>query len=449
MSTLRSLRFRLTLVFLGVAGPVLVASAIGVDALVRRSVWASVDAAIVEEAETLANLARSQTPIELAETVERIGREHSPGPAKFVRALDSRGGVRASFGRVPASLAAEPPGSGIHVTTVWEDGAPFRVADYVEGAAGSYEVGVGVHGLVAQLRHTRRVIAALLALLLAVVGSLAWIVTGRATAELTRLAAELETIEAAALEQRLVPRRTAEVDRLASVLNRLLARLEAAMEALRRFTADAAHELRTPIAALRTHVELALGEAPRAGAVRDHLVDVVEQVDRVGVLAENLLMLSAIEAGDRGDATEPVPLDRLLAEVAEVLEPLAQEQGRKLEWRAEPGIQVNGTAGLLKRLVLNLVDNALRHTPSTAAVAVELRRVGSIVSLEIADDGPGIAKDELPRVFERFHRGRSSAAGTGLGLAICREIVLRHRGEIAIESGKGRGTRVRVTLPPA
>jgi signal transduction histidine kinase len=442
----RSLRVRLTLVFLAVAGPVLGASAIGTDILVRRSVWAAIDAATVEEAETIASLRPSQTPAALADAIARIAAERSPGPEKFVRVIDAHGDVRASSGHPPADLPAPQRVAVSRVVTVWAGSVPFRVADYVGADGSSYEVGVAVAREVALLRHSRAFIAAALGFLLAVIGSLAWIITGRATSELLRLAGELETIEATALDRRLVARRTAEVDRLASVLNRLLARLDAAMESLRRFTGDAAHELRTPIAALRTHVELALRESPLGGGARDHLLDVFEQVDKLGALAENLLMLNTIEASD--ECAERVALDRLAAEVCEDLEPIANEQGRSLTCRPEMGVAVTGVVALLRRLVSNLVDNCFRHTPPGTAIDVTVTKSGDYAVLEVADEGPGIDGAELPLVFERFHRGRRSN-GTGLGLAICREIVFRYHGDITIDRNATRGTRVRVTLPAA
>ena len=444
MSAPGSLRVRLTLVFVAVAGPALGISALGADTLVRRSIWASVDAAIVEEAETIASLGPSQTPPALADMVARIGGERSPGPEKFVRALDARGGVRATSGRPPAGLPASHEAS--RVFTLWDGAVPFRVVHYLSPDGSSYEIGVAVAREITLLHRSRALIVAALVFLLAVVGALAWIITGRVTSELIRLADEIETIEATALERRLVPRHTAEVDRLANVLNRVLARLEAAMERLRRFTADAAHELRTPIAALRTHVELALAETPPAGAARDHLLDVVEQVDRVGALAENLLMLNAIETGE--ERAERVAFDRLAAEICKDLEPIAHEQGRCLTCRPEAGVEVTGIVTLLRRLVSNLVDNCFRHTPPGTAIEVTVARSGDRALLEVADEGPGIDGAELPQVFERFRRGRRSG-GTGLGLAMCREIVLRHDGEITIDRSSTGGARVRVSLPAA
>jgi signal transduction histidine kinase len=285
-------------------------------------------------------------------------------------------------------------------------------------------------------------------LLLASLAVLAWAITSRATAELARLAAELETVEAGSLDRRLAPRRTVEVDRLAAVLNRLLARLESAVGHLRRFTADAAHELRTPVAALRAHLEVALARARTPEAYQDGLIDALEQTERLGRLAADLLTLSAVEAGTTGGETrdEIVRLDRLAREVAEFLEPVAQEQGRPFLCEAEHAVAVRGAPELLKRLVLNLVDNAFRHTPVAAPVHLCVRGEDGLARIEVRDGGPGIVAADVPGVFERFRRGRSATAGTGLGLALCREIAARHRGQIALDSAPGSGTTVTVTL---
>ena len=301
-----------------------------------------------------------------------------------------------------------------------------------------------------ELRTLRRVqlaIGASAALLLGTLAFLAWAITTRATAEIHQLAAELETLEAASLDRRLAPGRTSEVDRLVAVLNRLLSRLETAVGHLRRFTADAAHELRTPIAALRAHLEVALARGGSPDGYRNGLLDALEQAERLGRVAADLLTLSAVEAGAGG--TDVVRLDAVAREVADFLEPVAQEQGRRFACVSERPVAVCGAPDLLKRLVLNLVDNAFRHTPPSAAVRLAVHSDDGTATIEVNDDGPGIPATDLPQVFERFRRGRGATTGTGLGLALCQEIATRHHGRIALESAPGVGTRVIVTLPLA
>src|SRR5262249_17540646 len=123
------------------------------------------------------------------------------------------------------------------------------------------------------------------------------------------------------------------------------------------------------------------------------------------------------------------------------------EQGRQFRCRTEGAVTVRGTSPLLKRLLVNLVDNAFRHTPASAAVVLAVWHEDGTACIEVSDDGPGIAAAELPPAFQRFHRGPSGRGGSGLGLARCQEIVSRHGGNIAIESRPGEGTTVTVTLP--
>jgi signal transduction histidine kinase len=426
---------------------VFAAAAIGMAVLIEHAQWAPLDAALQEEADTLAALFDLGHAAALDEVVARLASERDLGTPKFVRVTGSDGETLAQSGSVPDAVALlSSPAA--RVATVQEKGEAYRVV-WCRAGGGWSQIGVNGSAHMRLLRRADWVIGGTAAGLLLCMSGLAWTITTRGTVELARLAAELETIEASSLDRRLAPRHTTEVDRLTTVLNRLLGRLEAAIDHLRRFTADAAHELRTPIAALRAHLDVAIGSAPSAEAYRNGLLDALEQTERLGRLAEDLLALSAVEAGVAGPAgqTEVVRLDVIAREVAEFLEPVAQEQGRRFTSRVEAPLLVHGTPALLKRLVLNLVDNAFRHTPPPAGVDVHLASSNGVVNLEVSDQGPGIPPDEVPLVFERFHRGRSASAGTGLGLALCREIVLRHHGNIALRSAPGVGTTVTVTLP--
>src|SRR6266480_7847172 len=202
-----------------------------------------------------------------------------------------------------------------------------------------------------------------------------------------------------------------------------------------------------PIAALRAHLEVALARGRSPDGYRNGLLDALEQAERLGRVAADLLTLSAVEAGAGG--TDVVRLDAVAREVADFLEPVAQEQGRRFACVSERPVAVCGAPDLLKRLVLNLVDNAFRHTPPSAAVRLAVHSDDGTATIEVNDDGPGIPATDLPQVFERFRRGRGTTTGTGLGLALCQEIATRHQGRIAIESAPGVGTRVIVTLPLA
>jgi len=279
-----------------------------------------------------------------------------------------------------------------------------------------------------------------------VLGVGAWTITGRATRELDRLAAEVATVEAGSLARRLSAGSTDEVDRLVSALNRVLERLERSVAQLRRFTADAAHELRTPLAAMRARLEIALAEDAPA-VPRDSVVDALEQAERLGHLAEDLLTLARVEGGAiTSKALEgSVDLTGLVNEVGAAMAPIAEEQARLFAWTADPGLCVHGSEPLLKRVLLNLVDNAFRHTPASACVRVDAHRDDGQAVLEVRDDGPGVDPSVRPHLFERFRHG--TGAGSGLGLALVREIVERHRGTVLVSDAAPSGTRVRVLLP--
>jgi signal transduction histidine kinase len=452
MSVARSLRWRLTLAFIAVA-TVAVTGATGAMAVIlQHAVWRPIDAMLREECESLVAIHELGRLEDLPRAAEKIRAEKDIGHHKFLRITDSSGRILGEAGVAPSSAAQLAPPTERHVgyTSFRSQDKPYRIVWCPVAGGGWSQEGVQVMAQVRSLRRAYSAIALAAVVLLALLAFLAWTISTRATADLGRLAAELETIEAGSLDRRMVARTTSEVDRLATVVNRLLARLETGVGHLRRFTADAAHELRTPLAALRAHLEVAIARPASVDVYREGLLDALEQTERLGRLAEDLLTLSAVEAGvgSADGVGDLVRLDAVAREVAEFLEPVAQEQGRSFACQAAEPVAVRGATGLLKRLVLNLVDNAFRHTPTTAEVRLVVRSANGTATVEVSDGGPGIPADEMELVFQRFHRGRGGS-GTGLGLALCREIAARHRGEIAIRSAPGTGTTVVVTLPVA
>jgi signal transduction histidine kinase len=444
----RSLRSRLTLLFIGVAGGTVLAAAIGMALLVEHAVWAPLDAELGEEAETVCSLLAAGALDDVRQAAAAMAAEHAPGPGKFMRVSRPDGSVLARAGRLPQAIRdySPGPGSGGHTIDIPRVG-PYRAYWYNDSSMCRALVGAGAARYARTLRRAWIAIVSVAGGLLAALLALAWIITGRATSELGRLAEEIETIEAGSLARRLVPRQTLEIDRLAAVLNRLLERLEAAMTHLKDFTADAAHELRTPVASLRARLEVTLSGERSERAYHDGLLDALEQTERIGSLAEHLLALSAVEAGVDAEDAGPVRLDALAREVCESLEPVAQEQERRFECVAKAPIMVRGEPQLLKRLLLNLIDNAFRHTPRATGVRLTVGTAGDDAIVQVSDEGPGIPHDELPRVFDRFRRGKAApAGGRGLGLALCREIVARHRGSIVVENREGTTVTVRLPL---
>jgi signal transduction histidine kinase len=428
----------------------IVAAVMGTRTLIDRAVWGPLDAALLEEATTLEALWDRNRPDEFVRMVRRIGEETDLGQSKFVRVTEADGRILAEAG--PWSGDEAPPPSGDRVTevrTLIHGEHAFRLVRYPHSGGGWTALGVNADDERQLLLRPHIAMFLGAAFLLVTLATLAWVITTRSVNELERLAGELETLEAGSLDRRISARRTSEVDRVVTVLNRLLARLEAAITHLRRFAGEAAHELRTPVAALRARLEVTVEGESSLERYRNGLLDALEQTERIERLAEGLLTLTAIEQGSIAATAvrEPVRLDAVAREVGEAFEPVAQEQGRPFVCRTPEPVVVSGAEPLLKRLLLNLVDNAFRHTPHSAPVEIAVSAKDGTAHVRVIDHGPGIPAHELPRLFERFRRGStSSGSGSGLGLAICREIVAAEGGHIAVESSAGTGTIVTVTL---
>ncbi|MFE3454929.1 ATP-binding protein [Nonomuraea sp. NPDC059194] len=259
-------------------------------------------------------------------------------------------------------------------------------------------------------------------LLLAVVAGMTWFSVGRALAPVAAIRAKVADITARDLHQRVpVPESGDEIARLATTVNGTLDRLETAVERHKQFVADAAHELRSPIATLRARMELA--------EPTDLSTEALADVDRLQRLAGDLLLLARLDAGEPLKAEE-VDLGQVVAE--ESLRP-----GAAVTLDISPDVVISGSRGHLARLVTNLVDNAVRH--AATAVEVRVRGKDGAAVLEVLDDGPGIPSEHREAVFDRFTRLDEARArdggGVGLGLPIARDIATLHGGTLAVRDG--------------
>jgi two-component system, OmpR family, phosphate regulon sensor histidine kinase PhoR len=221
------------------------------------------------------------------------------------------------------------------------------------------------------------------------------------------------------------------------------------------FIANASHELRTPLASLLGFVETLRGPARNDLAAQDRFLAIMEgQAKRMARLIDDLLSLSRIELNAHIRPTGRADLAAVVRQLADALRPLAEERGTalSLDLPAE-GVEVVGDRDELLRVLENLIENAIKYGREGGRVAVRLGRRGGEVLAEVADDGPGIAAEHLPRLTERFYRVSVAASrdvgGTGLGLAIVKHILARHRGRLEIESVLGQGSTFRVVLPAA
>ena len=288
-----------------------------------------------------------------------------------------------------------------------------------------------------------------LPLLVGIVAAVTWRVTGRALAPVEQIRATADAVSATDLSRRVpVPRSDDEIARLSHTMNRMLDRLERSQDRQRRFVSDASHELRSPIAALRQHAEVARGhpEATTTSALAD---TVLAEALRLQRLVEDLLVLARADEHGLDLRHQPVDLDDVVLDEARRLHATT---GLAVDATAVSAGAVSGDADALRRVVRNLVDNAARH--ATGKVALSLAERDGIVTFAVEDDGPGVAPADRARVFERFvrlddARARSDAdgSGLGLGLAIVAELVAALDGEVAMTGAGLGGTRVEVTLP--
>jgi two-component system sensor histidine kinase QseC len=239
-----------------------------------------------------------------------------------------------------------------------------------------------------------------------------------------------------------------EIAPLVAALNALFDRLRQSLEQERRFTADAAHELRTPLAAVKTQAQVALGAMDDAERGRA-LANVVGGADRAARLVEQLMVLARLDPQTALPPGQTVDLTALAQQGVAEIAPAAAAKGVEVGLAAGGTAPVAGDAVLLAVLLRNLLDNAVRYTPAGGEVEVSLQRTDDSVSLAVVDTGPGIPEAERSRVFDRFHRVLGTGEeGSGLGLSIVRRIADLHRARVSLGAGTGgRGLRVEVLFP--
>jgi two-component system heavy metal sensor histidine kinase CusS len=300
----------------------------------------------------------------------------------------------------------------------------------------------------------QRTLWLVLGLALVVCSLTGYLLVRRGLRPLARITATAERIRSTTLDERLgVAGLPAELAELAATFNAMLDRLQESFQRLARFSADIAHELRTPVNNLRGVAEVTLGRPRTPGEYRDALSSCLEECGRLARLIDSLLFLARAESPAAPLATEPVDVGRELAAVCEFYEAAAADAGVSLTAEAPSGVVARLDRTLFQRAVGNLVANALAHTPAGGRVSVAAGSDDGRVLVEVADTGRGIPPEHLPRVFDRFYRvddARSAAAGgVGLGLSIVRTIATLHGGTATIASAPGCGTRVTLTLPAA
>jgi heavy metal sensor kinase len=298
--------------------------------------------------------------------------------------------------------------------------------------------------------------SALLALpvVLLVVAAGGWWIARRALAPITAITRAAASITADRLGERLpAPATDDEIGAHVHVLNGMFDRLQRSFEQAIRFAADASHELRTPLTILRGEIEEALRASRGDNEEEKLLVSLLEQTSGLQKIADNLLLLARFDAGKAPLDLTAVDLSALVAEAVDDAEMLAAPQSIQIRAAITPGVRVDGDAVFLRRVLLNLIDNAVRYNRAGGEVRFTLTVDGNEVKLTLTNTGPGIPEERRPELFQRFFRlnpdRNRGTGGSGLGLSLCREILSAHGGRIELSRGEPDCTEFSVTLSVA
>jgi two-component system OmpR family sensor kinase len=463
-----SFKTRLWLGHVAVLTALLAIAALGADFALRRLVLGRViDDAIVSLAATEAAAVQLDAgqPVRVHEIAPGGGPPSFVRLDKFVQIVDLRGDVvarSATLGTArlptpPALLARLRDGETVFATVADFGEEPVRmVALPVDTASGRYavQVAMSLDDAYAVLSAGRWLFLGMSLLMLTAIGLTSAVLARRALRPIDRMVSQARRIGGASLGERLPhPATRDEIGRLAETLNEMLERLERGFEAQRRFTADASHELRSPISRLRAELEVMLRRTRTAAEYEETLRSCLDEVGRIQSLIEELLELARIDSRQEPAPPEPVPVCEIVEAAVSAARPAAAHRHVRLGATAPRDVLVHTTGGAAKLALANIVDNAVKFSPvgGTVTVAVTTRADGAVIA--VSDSGPGVAPDDAERLFERFYRGKASRAtdapGFGLGLAISRALVERHGGRISVDAQPGKGATFSVHLPRA
>jgi len=355
---------------------------------------------------------------------------------------------------LPALQPATREGTSFQTTNL--EALQYRVARQhvsVDGKAYLIDAAVPTEPFDQALDNFRLMEKRFLPLLVLLASLLGFWLSGRALAPVNRIIESAERIGVSNLSRRLeVPRAKDELRRLTEQVNAMLDRIEASVKRITQFTADASHDLRTPLALIRTNAELALRRSRSDSEYRETLARILATSEETSELIEQLLLLARADANVAQLNREPTMLSPVLQAVAQKAAVLAAAKGLAFSYTglsSKPCLFANQPA--LERLFLTVLDNAIKYTPPGGKVSLGVQVENSKADIEITDTGIGISEKDLPLVFERFYRADQARSreirGSGLGLSIAKWIAEIHNGSIELQSHAGQGTRVTIRLP--
>ncbi len=459
-----SIGMRLTLWYLGVFAVAQLAFGVGMWLILRQNLHDVVDGSLAGQVEDVRRFLGSRKNDDtIAELQAEVTEEYSAeADGDYLQILDADGNwIYRSAALAEHQFPALPPK--LLPKTTHQDlrfgKEPFRFVSQridVNGRAYTVQAGISIREEAETLERFQRYLLMFAPLLLLIAGAVGYWLSGRALAPVDMLTRTARTITGNTLNQRLEPLHTGdELQRLSDTLNEMLARIETSFTRVTEFTADASHELRTPISLIRTEAELALRRSRGEEEYREALRHILLQAERTTALIEELLSLARADSGREGLNLQPVDLRGTLQDVAAGWRAVAGVRGLQFSERIlEAGLRVLGDEVALRRVVNVLLDNAFKYTASpggTVTLSAEEKDGQAVIC--VRDSGIGIAEEDQARIFERFYRVDKTRSrefgGAGLGLAIAQWIVQQHRGKIQVESTLGAGSIFRVELPLA
>jgi heavy metal sensor kinase len=453
----RTLRFRLAAWNALVVVLTAVVTLVGLRQGVRWTLMHELDQILLEDVAEV-ELSVRDTPArrfsQLTDSLNRkaLGHKHH---GWFVRLDDPQGRpLWQSEGAPPEAPSLVAPVEGLPATV-----DNYRIVERrvdADDGVGAIQIGASLDLLHEDLARLDRLVLIAAGVVLLVAPPVGYWLARRAANTVGEIIDTASRLRPSHLEERLPIQGTGdELDHLAHTVNGLLDRIAVYLQQRRDFLANAAHELRTPLAAIRSSVEVALGGNRSPREYQELLEDVIEQGTVLEALVNQLLLLSETEAERVKAPPEPVRLDEVVAKAVDMFRGVAEARGIELQADPLDRTTVLGNRGHLRQVVNNLIDNAVKYTAAGGRIRVRLTNDEPLQTarLSVADTGVGIATEDVPRVFERFFRGDRSrtreggATGTGLGLSICQAVVAAHHGEISCESKPGEGTTFYVRLP--
>ncbi len=463
----QTLRAQLTLWYAGLLLIILLVFGAVLYGLLARNLYRSVDQKLLALAEVVAESSVRNFLRPGFTDFSKLLEEFFgvPMAGQFIQVLDPSGNVGSRSSnlerrRLPVSPTAfrrAVHGEPVYETYADLDPTPMRILTYpvlVRGRVRNVvQVATSLFTVNEALKQVLWILAAGIPTLvfLALLGG--WVLAGRALGPVDSVVEALRRLDASTLDARIpVDGGTLEVRELAQNFNELLGRLEGAFRRVREFTADASHELRTPLTVLRGETEVALRHPRSAEEYQTVLASGLEEVQRMGRIVEDLLLLAKGDLGEAPVEKIPVDLGPFMEDLAAQATVLADAHDLKLTYAGGPPATIEADPLRLRQLFLNLIDNAVKYTPAGGKVFLSHARIdGGWIRATVKDTGVGIPREDLGHIFERFyrvdkHRARAQG-GSGLGLSICKWIAEVHGGRIEVRSTPSRGSSFIVYLP--